>query len=215
MENNVAKKYYRFGVLEGNHVEERFGLDHGRNIKDARMTGISETRDRFNLQSSMRGVIERRKAQPVHNTQLLAAQTLNQTYNFSTGKEALIKDTAGLDVNNDEQTHLAFTHQGVRPTITFGHGLDHENFYRREMETTYNLAHGHNIKPTTFQYSKFDTTTVPSVIKPDEKVYVKKHMRDVPQIGDRRNLQNQLRFKHYNEFTSSFDAAYNKTQLRK
>jgi len=33
MENSVAKKYYRFGVLEGNHVEERFGLDHGRNMK--------------------------------------------------------------------------------------------------------------------------------------------------------------------------------------
>ncbi len=40
-------------------------------------------------------------------------------------------------------------------------------------------------------------------------------MRDVPQIGDRRNLQNQLKFKHYNEFTSSFDASFNKTGLRK
>jgi len=28
MQNTVAKKYYRFGVLEGNHVEERFGLDY-------------------------------------------------------------------------------------------------------------------------------------------------------------------------------------------
>jgi len=33
MENTVAKKYYRFGVLEGNHVEERFGLDHAASLQ--------------------------------------------------------------------------------------------------------------------------------------------------------------------------------------
>jgi len=33
MEGTVSKKYYRFGVLEGNHVEERFGLDHAEQLK--------------------------------------------------------------------------------------------------------------------------------------------------------------------------------------
>jgi len=48
------------------------------------MTGISETRDRFNLQSSMRGVIERRRAAPsqTHNSELLAASTLSQSKDF-------------------------------------------------------------------------------------------------------------------------------------
>ena len=47
------------------------------------MTGISETRDRFNLQSSMRGVMERRRAAPsqTHNSELLAASTLSQSKN--------------------------------------------------------------------------------------------------------------------------------------
>ncbi len=47
------------------------------------MNTISETRDRFNLQSSMRGVMERRRAAPsqTHNSELLAASTLSQSKN--------------------------------------------------------------------------------------------------------------------------------------
>ena len=81
MENTVAKKYYRFGVLEGNHVEERFGLDYlDRVQQDAKMNTISEQRDKYSLYSSMYGVLDQARANPpAENTELIASSTLTQS----------------------------------------------------------------------------------------------------------------------------------------
>jgi len=46
---------------------------------------------------------------------------------LTNAKENLIKETAGLDVNNDQAKQMAFTHQGERPSIIFGHGLQHDH----------------------------------------------------------------------------------------
>ncbi len=48
-------------------------------------------------------------------------------YHLTNAKENLIKETAGLNVNNDQNKQMAFTHQGERPSIIFGHGLQHDH----------------------------------------------------------------------------------------
>ena len=102
------------------------------------------------------------------------------------GKKDILKTEIRLNEKTDQENALAFTHYGERPHITFGHGLKIEDVYclsllvlngiqfnKRELATTYNLAHGNHIKPTQFIQTTFDTTKVPNIIRQDEKVRYK------------------------------------------
>jgi len=216
MENSVAKKYYRFGVLEGNHVEERFGLDHAANLRDARMNTLSETRDKFNLGSSVHGAVEKAKATPVpNNAELLASTTLTQTYHLTPEKEAILLANIALNQNTDKKKALGFTHEGEKAHLLFGHGIHQNNFEQRELASTYNLSYGSHIKPKEFIFSKFDSTAVPPVINPEDKVYIKNHIRGIAAIGDGQNFESKKQYKHYNEFTKTFDSVQSKIAFRK
>jgi len=216
MQNTVAKKYYRFGVLEGNHVEERFGLDHAATLKDAKLNTISEMKDRYNVKSSMYGVQETAKATPVaENVELLASTTLTQAYHITPEKETLLRTNAALSEKTDEKNALAFTHAGEKADTFFGHGIQDNDFQRRELVTTYNLTYGNKIKPVQYIFSKFDSTTVAPIINPEDKVYIKNHLRNVPAIGDTQNLTAQKTAKPYNDFTKTFDTVQAKIPFRK
>jgi len=217
MENTVAKKYYRFGVLEGNHVEERFGLDYFDRVQqNAKMNTISETRDRYNLHSSMYGVLDQAKATPpVENTELLASTTLTQTYHITPAKETILKTNTQLNETTDKDSSLAFTHDGVKAHMFFGHGIHEDDYKRRELVSTYNLSYGNQIKPSAFIFSKFDSTAVPPVINPQDNVYVKNHMKGIAAIGDTTNLTAKKQPRAYNDFTRTFDSVQAKIPLRK
>jgi len=216
MENSVAKKYYRYGVLEGNHVEERFGLDHAAKLRDVKMNTLSETRDKFCLSSSVHGAIEKSKETPApNNTELLANTTLTQTYHLTPEKEALLLANIALNQNTDRNRAIGFTHEGEKAHLIFGHGLNQNNFEKRELASTYNLSYGSHVKPKDFIFSKFDETTVPPVINPEDKVYIKNHIRGIAAIGDGQNFGGKKQYKHYDEFTKTFDAVQSKIAFRK
>jgi len=216
MENTVSKKYYRFGVLEGNHVEERFGLDCFDQVKDGRVNAMSETRANYNLQSSICGVIEKAKAAPVaENMEALASSTLTETYHITPAKETIIKTNAELSEKTDKNRHLAFTHEGEKAHVFFGHGIRQNDFERRELVSTYNLSFGNKIKPVDYIFSKFDATTVPPIINPEDNVYIKNHMKGISAIGDSSNLATKKQPRAYNEFTRTFDAVQAKIAFRK
>jgi len=212
--NTTSKKYYSFGVLEGNHVEERFGLDHVNQFKDTRMTAVSEAKAQYSMNNSMYGVLQKRQEAANKEQNFSPATTLTQTYHTTPEKQAMTQTTPALSADSDKQKSLAFTHDGERAHILFGHGLNHEDLKKREMLSTYNLTYGSKIKPTDFIFSKFDSTAVP-VIEPEDKVYIKNHLKNVTAIGDDKNLNHQKNYRPYNEFTRSFDSVQSKIAFRK
>jgi len=217
MQDTVAKKYYSFGVLEGNHVEERFGLDNVANLQNkVNPVVLSETREKFGLQSSMHAVnINQLNLPSVNNLQYLANNTLTQTYYSTPDKETLIKTNKNWTEHVEKDKALAFTHEGEKAHLFFGHGLKEDDLEKREFLSSYNLAYANKIKPADSIFCKFDTTTVSPVINPEDKVYIKNHMRNIVAIGDGQNLNTKKNYKHYDEFTKTYDSVHSRIAFRK
>eukprot|EP01016_Furgasonia_blochmanni_P040005 TRINITY_DN5053_c0_g1_i8.p1 TRINITY_DN5053_c0_g1~~TRINITY_DN5053_c0_g1_i8.p1 ORF type:complete len:141 (-),score=52.02 TRINITY_DN5053_c0_g1_i8:224-598(-) len=119
----------------------------------------------------------------------------------------------------DRDKAVVFDHQGERSHILFGHGLKLEDFQKRDFKTTYELTMSEKVKPQTAIYSKFypEQTRTQTTFKPNGTGF-KNYVTNLPPLGGKAapvDPRTATNFKHYDEFTKTFDSAYKKMELRK
>jgi len=106
--------------------------------------------------------------------------------------------------------------KGVPASLLFGHGLEPEKLHIRDFKTTNELAIDKKIVPQEFikpNYRAEQTMRKEVFNLEATKPFVGKDT-----IGDLDNLKNTRRngnFKHYDEFTKTFDASNHNLPLRK
>eukprot|EP01017_Pseudomicrothorax_dubius_P046689 TRINITY_DN8266_c0_g1_i2.p1 TRINITY_DN8266_c0_g1~~TRINITY_DN8266_c0_g1_i2.p1 ORF type:complete len:139 (-),score=34.99 TRINITY_DN8266_c0_g1_i2:36-452(-) len=106
------------------------------------------------------------------------------------------------------------TVRGEQAHILFGHGPRDSDFEKREYKTNYQLSFNEKVGTTKFLDSKFKTDTVRTKAGLDV-LAENPHYRDIPALGTKTEPQPVRRFKHYDEFTKTFDANYTKIPFRK
>jgi len=209
--------------LEGNHVEERFSYDYV-DKPNPSISNRTENRDKYHLNTTLynRGNYAWNE-RSTRSTSITVPErprnesTLTKEYYDTKEKLKLMDEHPNLKVNNELQKSLALNMRGEKSHILFGHGLKEDSFKDREFATSYDLAFNQKIKPKDFLHSKFNAsgygTCHPNLR--DETIFHTNGLRTLPQFGDKNNLTTKKTFKHYEEYTKTFDMTHKNTGLRK